>query len=101
MPVTGRPRAYHPDRPATGAERQARLRRAQESPDRLRKRLAALVPADCCRTFGRCTLFCCPCELLYPLLPRTLAVVSDPPYKVGKAGYDHTRDRRNPSQWNE
>jgi hypothetical protein len=96
MPVTGRPRTYAPDRPATAAERQARWRQAQLSPDRLQHRLKALVPDDCCRTFGSCTLYCCPCELLYPLLPRASAILTDPPYD---ANYDVTRTRRRPSHW--
>jgi hypothetical protein len=67
-------------------------------PARLQQRLAALVPDDCCRTFGTCALYCCPCEVLSPLLPRTMAVVTDPPYD---AGYDATKTRRRPSPWAE
>jgi len=63
---------------------------------RLQKRLTALAPDAVCRTFGACTLYCSAWELLYPLLPRQAAVVTDPPYA---AGYDVTRARRRPSTW--
>src|SRR5262245_52521362 len=73
---------------ATNADRQRAYR--------LQKRLAALAPDAVCRTFGACTLYCSPWEPLYSLLPRTAAVITDPPYD---AGYDVTRARRRPSQW--
>src|SRR5262245_60117422 len=61
-----------------------------------RKRLAALAPDAVCRTFGSCTLYCSTWELLYPLLPRDAAVVTDPPYQVN---YDYTKTRRRRSHW--
>jgi hypothetical protein len=69
MPVIGRPRDYHGDRPATSAERQARWRQAQLSPAHLQQRLAALAPDARCRTFGACTLFCCDWKDVAALFP--------------------------------
>jgi site-specific DNA-methyltransferase (adenine-specific)/modification methylase len=63
---------------------------------RLRTRLAALAPDAICRTFGSCTLYCCDWKDVARLLPRQAAIVTDPPYA---AGYDVTKTRRRPSQW--
>jgi len=90
MAVTGRPRTYVGDRPATPAERQARWRR-QHRP--------TMAPDVVCRTLGACTLYCSRWEDLYALLPRQAAVITDPPYKVGPRGYDVTRARRGPPPW--
>src|SRR5262252_2222238 len=73
---------------ATNADRQRAYR--------LQKRLTVLAPDAVCRTFGPCTLYCSRWESLYALLPRTAAVVTDPPYD---AGYDVTKPRRRPSHW--
>jgi len=89
MAMTGRPRTYYGDRPATPAERAARCRA---------KRLQAVPPDVVCRTIGPCIMDCCRWEAVYHLLPRTAALITDPPYAVG-AGYDHTKTRRRPSQW--
>src|SRR5262249_20581217 len=87
MPVTGRPRTYHGDRPATPVERARRCRT---------KRLQTMPPGVVCRTFGSCTLYCSPWEPLYPFLSRQAAVITDPPYKTS---YDYTKARRRPSHW--
>src|SRR5262245_51097747 len=87
MPRTGRPREYFATRPASPAERAARCRT---------QRLQAVPPDVVCRTIGPCTLFCSRWEAVYHLLPRTAAVVTDPPYD---AGYDVTKARRRASQW--
>jgi hypothetical protein len=54
------------------------------------QKLKRLAPDAVCRTIGPCTLYCSPCELIYDLLPRHAAIVTDPPYKVGKTGDDVT-----------
>src|SRR5262245_29723894 len=73
---------------ATNADRQRAYRR--------HKRLTAVAPGAVCCEFGSCTLYCSPWEPLYALLPRTAAVVTDPPYPTS---YDYTKARRRPSPW--
>ena len=88
MAVTGRPRTYAGDRPATPAERQARWRQQHRT---------AVAPDVPCKTFGPCTVYCSDWQAIYPLLPRHAAVVSDPPYPK----YDYTKKRRRDSRWPE
>ena len=78
----------HPRRYATPAARQCAYR--------LRTRLTAVAPDARCRAWGSCPLSCSAWEALYPRLPRTAAVVTDPPYH---AHDDVTRARRRPSPW--
>src|SRR5262245_814055 len=82
-----------PRLPGTNADRQRAYRQ--------RTRRAAVAPDVVCRTLGACTLYCSRWQTVYPLLPRGAAVVTDPPYKVGKRGYDVTKARRRPAQWTE
>jgi hypothetical protein len=63
---------------------------------RQRERRRTGAPDVVCSELGLCTLFCSRWEPLYTLLPRRSAVVADPPYQ---AGYDYTKARRRPSQW--
>jgi len=76
---------------ATNADRQRAYR------DRCR--LQTHAPGATCRVLGPCTLYHADCLQLLPLLPRTAAVITDPPYPAGAAGYDVTRARRRASQW--
>src|SRR5262245_57653869 len=85
MAKVGRPRR-HPD-----ARTKWKMNKRSQ-----RARLAPVPPAVVCRTLGPCTLFCSRWESLYELLPRSAAIVTDPPYD---AGYDVTKARRRPSQW--
>src|SRR5215831_9307439 len=88
MAMIGRPRTYYADRPATSAERQARLRQ---------RSAPAVPPGVVCRHLGpHCTVYCSDWHAVAALLSRQAAIVSDPPYN---AGYDVTTTRRRPSQW--
>jgi len=74
----------------TNAERQAAYRVR-------RKRRTAVAPHVLCRQIGSsCTLYCSDWRDVYTLLPRTAAVVTDPPYFTT---YDYTKTRRRRSQW--
>src|SRR5262252_9076088 len=91
MAVTGRPRTYADDRPATPAERQARWRRQR------RTAVVPVAPGVPFRQIGpHCTVYCSDWQAVAALLPRHAAVVTDPPYKTS---YDYTKARRRPSQW--
>jgi site-specific DNA-methyltransferase (adenine-specific) len=65
---------------------------------RARKRRAELAPHVHCRQIGCCTLYQSDWQTVYPLLPHHAAVITDPPYD---AGYDYTKARRRPSQWDQ
>src|SRR5215813_5988319 len=100
MAVTGRPRTYSPDRPATPAGRQARWRREHPSPRHAA--MATGVPDVPCRTIGsHCTVYCGDWKDVGALLPRQAAIVTDPPYRVGTVGFDYTKARRRPSHWDQ
>src|SRR5262252_5757866 len=95
MAVTGRPRTYYGDRPATPAERQARWRERHAA-------VATVVPGVPCRQFGpHCTVYCADWHDVAALFPRQAAIVTDPSYRVGKGGFDYTKARRRPSQWDQ
>jgi len=48
---------------------------------------ASSVPLDFCRkeTIGDCTLYLADCQGILPTLERVPAVVTDPPYGIGRA----------------
>jgi site-specific DNA-methyltransferase (adenine-specific) len=102
----GRPYAHHADRPATTAER-VRVHRLKRQTSLLQSAcapellgvppLSLDLPLVRCRKFGSyCTVYCCDSQILYRFLPRTAAIITDPPYD---GHYDATRRRRRASQW--
>ena len=55
--------------------------------------LRTRLPGVPCRQIGACTLYNCDWQTLYAHLPRSAAIVTDPPYN---ARYDVTKTRRRP-----
>ena len=73
---------------------------ARQQAHRDRQRRAAVAPGVPFRQIGpHCTVYCSDWHAVAALLPRQAAIVTDPPYRVGKAGFDYTRTRRRPSHW--
>src|SRR5262245_13410066 len=70
MPRTGRPRTYHPESPATAAERQARWR----------AKLHPTLPTPV--IVGDCTLYGGDARLVWPTLKDIGAILTDPPYSA-------------------
>ena len=77
-------------------QRQYPTNAARQLAYRQRERRRAVAPGVVCKELRLCTLYCSRWEAVYALLPRRAAVVTDPPYA---AGYDVTKTRRRPSQW--
>src|SRR5262252_6013027 len=47
------------------------------------------------------TVYCADWHDVAALLPREAAIVTDPPYRVGKRGFDYTKARRRLSHWDQ
>src|SRR5262249_38210990 len=75
----------------------------RENKRRQRHRAVATVAPDVpCRQCGpHCTVYCGDWRDGAKLWPRQAVVVPDPPYRVGKAGFDYTKARRRPSHWDQ
>src|SRR5215475_10449122 len=73
---------------------------ARQRAFRAKQRRVAVAPGVPFRQIGpQCTVYCCDWQTVSALLPRHAAVVTDPPYRVGTAGFDYTKARRRPSHW--
>ena len=75
---------------------------ARQRAFRAKQRRAAVAPHVPCRQFGpHCTVYCGDWKDVAALFPRQAAIVTDPPYRVGKAGFDYTKTRWRPSHWDQ